>query len=71
MTKNYRGLLKYLTKYLASPPIGVSRITHVIGGHVDYYYQSHSSKRREYECIDVFMWRCLLGAWCNISLRLP
>lgn len=51
-TKNYRGLLKYLTKYLASPPIGVSRITSVTDGHVSYYYQSHSSKRREYECVD-------------------
>ena len=51
-TNNYRGLLKYLTKYLASPPIGVSRITDVNDGYVSYYYQSHSSKQREYECVD-------------------
>ncbi|MCL1127354.1 transposase [Shewanella surugensis] len=58
-TKNYRGLLKYLTKYLASPPIGVSRITSVSGGDVSYYYQSYSSKRRG---MNVLMRRCLLGA---------
>jgi hypothetical protein len=51
-TKHYRGLLKYLTKYLASPPIGVSRITRVSDGCVSYYYQSHRSKQREYECVE-------------------
>ncbi|NGZ65359.1 hypothetical protein G6Z96_20130 [Vibrio aestuarianus subsp. cardii] len=51
-TKHYRVLLKYLTKYLASPPIGVSRITRVADGYVSYYYQSHRSKQREYECVE-------------------
>ena len=51
-TKNYNGLLKYLTKYLASPPIGISRITSVNGGKVSYHYQSHKSKQREYECVE-------------------
>ncbi|MCL1127874.1 transposase [Shewanella surugensis] len=44
-------MLKYLTKYLTSPPIGVSRITNVNNGYVSYY-QSHSSKQREYECVE-------------------
>ena len=33
--------------YLASPPIGVSRITRVADGYVRYYYQSHRSKQRD------------------------
>ncbi|MCL1124326.1 transposase [Shewanella surugensis] len=61
-TKNYRGLLKYLTKYLASPPIGVSKITSVSGGHVSYYYQSYSSKRREYESPNEVFMEHLLAA---------
>ncbi|AQS36614.1 Putative transposase [Shewanella psychrophila] len=49
-TKHYRGLLKYLTKYLATPPIGVSRITCVSDGYVSYY-QAYN-KQREYECVE-------------------
>ncbi len=52
-TRNYQGLIKYLTKYLASPPIGVSRIVKYEGELVKYYYQSHRTKSREYETIDV------------------
>ena len=52
-TSNYKGLVRYLTKYLASPPIGMSRITAYKQGQVSYYYQSHQTKRIEYECIDV------------------
>lgn len=52
-TKSYKGLLKYLTKYLASPPIGVSRITSYANGQVKYYYRSHQTKLITYECVDV------------------
>ena len=38
-TKNYRGLFKYLAKYLASSAISVSRITCVNYGYVSFYYQ--------------------------------
>ena len=51
-TKNYQGLIKYLTKYLSSPPIGVSRIVGYDGERVKYYYQSHRTKVVEYETID-------------------
>ena len=53
ITKNYQGLLRYLTKYLASPPIGVSRITGYDNGQVTYYYKSHRTKGIEYEHVDV------------------
>ena len=49
---NYRGLFKYLTKYLASLPIDVSRITCVSYGYVSCYYQSYRSKQLKYECFE-------------------
>ncbi|MFT5756836.1 MAG: hypothetical protein ACI9LM_001561 [Alteromonadaceae bacterium] len=52
-TKHYKGLLRYLTKYLASPPIGISRITDYDNGQVTYYYKSHRTKGIEYEYVDV------------------
>ncbi|PAJ72071.1 hypothetical protein CJF42_23250 [Pseudoalteromonas sp. NBT06-2] len=52
-TKHYKGLLRYLTKYLASPPIGVSRITAYDNGQVTYYYKSHRTKAIQYEWVDV------------------
>ena len=51
-TKSYQGLIKYLTKYLSSPPIGVSRIVSHEGNQVKYYYQSHRTKSRVFETID-------------------
>ncbi len=51
-TQSYRSLVKYLTKYLSSPPIGVSRIVSYDGQAVKYYYQSHRTKSRTYETID-------------------
>ena len=51
-TKSYQGLIKYLTKYLSSPPIGVSRIVSYEGNQVKYYYQSHRTKSRVFETID-------------------
>lgn len=50
-TRHYRGLIKYLTKYLASPPIGVSRIVKYDGHAVKYHYQSHTTKTVVYETI--------------------
>ncbi|WP_097355685.1 transposase [Candidatus Enterovibrio escicola] len=37
--------MRYLTKYLSSLPIGLSRI-------VRYYYQSHKTKLKTYEIVD-------------------
>ncbi|NQY36513.1 MAG: transposase [Alteromonadaceae bacterium] len=37
-------MIRYLSKYLASPPIGVSRITDYSNGQVKYYYKSHQTK---------------------------
>ena len=48
-----KGLIRYLTKYLASPPICVSRIIGYENGRVKYYYKSHRTKAVEYECFDV------------------
>lgn len=51
-TKSYRGLINYLTRYLSSPPIGLSRIVAYDDREVKYYYQSHRTKSRVYEIID-------------------
>jgi hypothetical protein len=50
-TKSYKGLIRYLTKYLSAPPIGVSKILNYDGKHVKYYYQSHHTKARAYETV--------------------
>jgi Putative transposase/Transposase zinc-binding domain len=52
-TRNYKGLIRYLTKYLSAPPIGVSKIVDYDGENVKYYYQSHRTKSRAYETINV------------------
>jgi hypothetical protein len=51
-SKSYRGLIQYLTKYLSSPPIGLSRIVDYDGENVRYYYQSHRTKLKTYETLD-------------------
>jgi len=51
-TKHYGRLINYLTKYLASPPVGLSRIVGYDGQEVKYYYQSHRTKTRVFETID-------------------
>ncbi|MFT5085616.1 MAG: hypothetical protein ACI9Y1_003677, partial [Lentisphaeria bacterium] len=60
-TKRYRGLIRYLTKYLSSPPIGISRIGAYDDQEVKYHYQSHRAKSRVYETIDaqIFIGRML------------
>lgn len=51
--KGYNRLIKYLTKYLSSPPIGVSKILDYDGENVKYYYQSHRTKTIAYETVSV------------------
>lgn len=60
-TENTKGLIRYLTKYLASPPIGLSRITKYEDYKVSYYYKSHLTKRNEFEnvSVDVFLDRMI------------
>lgn len=52
-TRSYQGLIKYLTKYLSSPPIGVSRIVGYEDEKVRYYYRSHRTKNIAYETVTV------------------
>ena len=42
-----RGLAKYLAKYVASPPIAVSRIISYANAVVTYWYQDHRTKGKE------------------------
>ncbi|MDA0911088.1 MAG: transposase, partial [Proteobacteria bacterium] len=60
-TEKTKGLIRYLTKYLASPPIGLSRITKYEDYKVSYYYKSHLTKRNEFEnvSVDVFLDRMI------------
>lgn len=48
-----RGLARYLAKYVASPPIAIKRIMDYDGTHVKYWYNSHETKSREVEQVDV------------------
>ena len=45
--KTGKGLAKYLIKYVASPPIAVSRIIEYDGEQVEYVWQDHKSNQRE------------------------
>ncbi len=49
-----RGLAKYLARYIASPPISVSRIVSYDGERVKYWYNDHKSKTRKFADVDVF-----------------
>lgn len=51
-TKNYSKLIKYLTKYLSSPPMGLSRLIKYDGDNIHFCYQSHKTKKREYKIVD-------------------
>lgn len=42
-----KGLAKYLIKYVASPPIAVSRIIEYDGESVEYVWQDHKSNQQE------------------------
>ena len=49
-----RGLAKYLGKYVASPPIAVSRIISYEDNKVTYWYKDHETKKKEVVTVDVF-----------------
>ena len=52
--KKCKGLARYLAKYVASPPIAVSRIVEYDGETVTYWYRDHKSKAKKVETIPVF-----------------
>lgn len=45
--KTGKGLMKYLIKYVVSPPIAVRRIIQYNGQEVEYYWQDHKSNQQE------------------------
>ncbi|WP_150138077.1 transposase [Candidatus Enterovibrio escicola] len=45
--------MRYLTNYLSSPSIGLSRIVGSDGHQIRYYYQSHKTKLKTYETVDI------------------
>jgi len=51
--QRFRGLAKYLAKYVASPPIAISRIIRYTGREVTYCYNDHKTKRKETITVDV------------------
>lgn len=51
-SKSYTKLIKYLTRYLSSPPMGLSRIINYDVDTVEYRYKSHKTKRTEYETVE-------------------
>jgi hypothetical protein len=53
--KKCKGLARYLAKYVASPPIAVSRIVEYDGKNVTYWYRDHKSKAKKVETIPVFI----------------
>lgn len=52
--ESFKGLSRYLAKYVASPPIAVRRILEYDGQTVCYWYQDHKTKSKKYERVDVF-----------------
>ena len=52
--KKCKGLARYLAKYVASPPIAVSRIVEYDGETVTYWYRDHKSKAKKVETVSVF-----------------
>jgi hypothetical protein len=50
----YQTLVKYLAKYVVSPPISIRRIDAYDGQTVTYHYQSHKTKKAEKETVDVY-----------------
>ena len=47
-------MARYLAKYVASPPIAVSRIVEYDGKTVTYWYRDHESKAKKVETVPVF-----------------
>ncbi len=52
--KKCKGLARYLAKYVASPPIAVSRIVGYDGQTVTYWYRDHETKKKKKETVPVF-----------------
>jgi hypothetical protein len=48
-----RGLARYLSKYVASPPIAVRRIISYNGVNVTYWYKDHQTKSKKVETVGV------------------
>ena len=51
--QRFRGLAKYLAKYVASPPIAIRRIISYTGQEVTYWYKDHRTKDKEVVTVDV------------------
>jgi len=49
--RNNKGLLRYLTAYLASPPISLGRLEGYSNGRVYYHYNSHETGKKELEVV--------------------
>ena len=52
--ERFRGLAKYLAKYVASPPIAVSRIISYEDNKVTYWYKDHETKKKDVVKVDVY-----------------
>ena len=50
-----RGLAKYLGKYVASPPIALSRIIKYTGNEVTYWYNDHHTGKKVVETVSVML----------------
>ncbi len=51
--KSCKGIARYLAKYVACPPIAVSRILKYDGESVTYWYKDHKTKSKQIETVDV------------------
>jgi hypothetical protein len=49
----YQSVVRYVAKYVVSPPIAVRRIDRYDGHRVTYHYRSHRTERVERETVDV------------------
>ena len=49
-----RDIVGYLVKYIASPPIALSRITGYDGEYVEYWYREHPTDRQVYTRVSAF-----------------
>ncbi|HJO93756.1 MAG TPA: transposase [Victivallales bacterium] len=52
---DFRGLARYLAKYVVAPPISVNRIDDYDGVKVTYHYKAHKTDRVEYETVPVLV----------------
>ncbi len=52
---DFRGLARYLGKYVVAPPISVNRIDRYDGEQVTYHYKAHRTDMVEHETVPVFV----------------